>query len=492
MSKNIIACSDGTGGTAIKARGTNVFKLYEALDRQGQIAIYDDGVGAQRLRFLRIASGAVGIGLKRNVRQLYVEIARAYEPGDRIYLFGFSRGAFTVRMLAGLIARCGILDKRNPEFKSESDFQRVAREAINTDRSRYDIWWRRLYRDRAEANSQSEKFRKRYAVADDRSGPTPIAFIGVWDTVDAYGFPVDAIAGFWDKHIYPFRFDDQTLSPKVERACQALSIDDVRHTFHPVLWEDDPRIEQVWFAGVHTNVGGGYPKQGMSLVSLNWMMEQAERQRLRFVESDREFYREHMDVHDHLYDSRAAAAIYYRYNPRDIEKICNKWTQEVTPKIHISAIERMLQGTEGYAPGNIPKSFEIAWDTRTREQVRSAAERLRQEWPGNLLNKSSSSISRRRFWEYWGLLIFTMLALLASLFDEWSETNHSVSGSLMLVWQKGLLNNLFWPPWLPIVFGLFYFIDTLEKSKQIHGFTRDWQEARRKVWKQRKAVGAGR
>ena len=113
--KNIVLCSDGTGNTAIKARGTNVFKLYEAVDIQGhkydqtlkpQVAFYDDGVGTSRLTPLKLIGGAFGFGFRKNVKDLYTELAHVYEPGDHIYLFGFSRGAYTVRALSGMIEYC--------------------------------------------------------------------------------------------------------------------------------------------------------------------------------------------------------------------------------------------------------------------------------------------------------------------------------------------------------------------------------------------------
>ena len=111
MPKRIVICSDGTGNSAIKGRGTNVFKLFEAVDLEThkfdpdatpQIAIYDDGVGTEKFKPLKILSGATGWGLSRNVKHLYKELARIYDPGDDIYMFGFSRGAFTVRTLVGL------------------------------------------------------------------------------------------------------------------------------------------------------------------------------------------------------------------------------------------------------------------------------------------------------------------------------------------------------------------------------------------------------
>ena len=116
-----------------------------------------------------------------------------------------------------------------------------------------------------------------------------IEFIGVWDTVDAYGLPMDELAILWDRFIYPLYFPDYTLSPIVKRACHAVSVDDERLTFHPVLWDEGPepglvaagkvspgRIEQVWFPGVHSDVGGGYSKDLLALVTLDWMISKVE------------------------------------------------------------------------------------------------------------------------------------------------------------------------------------------------------------------------
>src|SRR5829696_9712900 len=134
--KNIIVCSDGTGNSAIKGRGTNVFKLFEAIDLNGhrhdpaldpQVAFYDDGVGTEKFKVLKIFAGATGWGLSRNVRQLYKEIVRIHDPGDRIFLFGFSRCAFTVRTLVGLIHTCGILNAAR--FRTADDLEAAVHEA---------------------------------------------------------------------------------------------------------------------------------------------------------------------------------------------------------------------------------------------------------------------------------------------------------------------------------------------------------------------------
>ena len=120
MPKRIVVCSDGTGNTAVKARRTNVFKVFEAVDLHGhrlnpertpQVAIYDDGVGTEDFKPLKILGGAFGWGLSRNVKDLYRELARIDDPGDEIFMFGFSRGALTVRTLAGFISTCGLIDK---------------------------------------------------------------------------------------------------------------------------------------------------------------------------------------------------------------------------------------------------------------------------------------------------------------------------------------------------------------------------------------------
>lgn len=361
MNKNIIVCSDGTGNTAIKGRGTNVFKLFETIDLNGhrtnptlppQVAFYDDGVGTQKAKLLKIAAGATGFGLGRNVRQLYREVSRVYDDGDRIFLFGFSRGAFTVRTLAGLITRVGLLDVKNLEDtraleRAVHDAYRIYRRCCNTPLARF---------RRRERTPGDPSFRK-----DIR-----IAFIGVWDTVDAVGVPF-RIADVINSTVYRFKFPDLELSDQVDRACHALALDDDRSSFHPVLWDEKReksdesgkrRIEQVWFAGAHSNVGGGYPKQGMSLVALEWMLRKAEQSKLRLVDADGHAWSNHANVDDKLYNPRSGLGVFYRWRPRDVAQLCGAC--KVRPVVHISAIERIAHGTEGYAPGNVPLDAAIA------------------------------------------------------------------------------------------------------------------------------------
>jgi uncharacterized protein (DUF2235 family) len=389
MAKNIVICSDGTGNTSIKGRGTNVFKLFEAIDLNGhrtdpavrpQIAFYDDGVGTSNFKLWKIVTGAFGLGLSRNVCQLYKELVRIYDGGadaDQIYLFGFSRGAFTIRTLAGLIANQGILPRRPGD--DPQTLNRRIKLAYKAYRRCYRPWlwrqwpWSTLFP--VPAREQA------------RDAPR-IRFIGVWDTVDAVGLPFH-IGDFWNRVVYQFKFASRDLSTIVDQACHALSIDDERAEFAPVLWNetnDHGRIEQVWFAGAHSNVGGGYPKQGMSLVALDWMMEKARHAGLRFLAADRDSYRAHANVDDKLYDPRAGLGIFYRWKPRDITRLCQE-AGISRPAIHMSVLERIAHGTEDYVPGNIPDQAQV-WPTPQADAHASAFMATRADALGAVLGAS--------------------------------------------------------------------------------------------------------
>jgi uncharacterized protein (DUF2235 family) len=388
MPKNIVLCSDGTGNSIGKGRGTNVARIHEALDLYGhredeavrpQIALHDDGVGTQRFPILRLLGGAFGWGLARNVRELYTALCRWYVPGDDIYLFGFSRGAYTVRTLAKLIAECGVIDRRH--WQTDADLRRLVREAYSKYRMRYEsklFRWLRRVAGRPSAEKAAEQFRSEKGVQHLKFAPAgvvSIRLLGVWDTVDALGFPVDLLADFWNSFVFRFKFPDLKLTRNVEKACHALALDDERHTFHPVMWDEREettgRVEQVWFAGAHSNVGGGYPKEGMSLVALHWMMAKAQAEDLRFSRSALQDCARRQNVNDKLYDSRSGLAAYYRYMPRDVGRICAE--NGVPPRIHASVFERIAGATDGYAPGNLPAAVQVV-DTHAAAGANAALE----------------------------------------------------------------------------------------------------------------------
>lgn len=380
--RNLVLLSDGTGNSAAKLNKTNVWRLYQALDlgRDEQIAFYDDGVGTSGIRPLRLLGGAVGWGLSRNVRDLYEFLCRHHREGDQLYLFGFSRGAFTVRTLAGLIARCGVLDcskavpgrgGRSLQLNTREGLKAGVKLAYRSYRRGYKAPVARLYRWLRDLILRPvpppDEFRHQYSF--DSVG---IRFIGVWDTVDAVGLPVDELSTMIDRIFYPHRFPDQDLSPRVERACHAIAIDDERHTFHPVLWNehgtaDSGRISQVWFAGMHSNVGGGYPDDDLACVSLRWMIGETQfdpsrGDGLRFDQNAVRAIRQRAQALGKMYNSRRGFGIYYRYNPRHVATLCDDRQAGVLvaePKIHQAVLERLAENTTGYAPAGLPQNHRV-------------------------------------------------------------------------------------------------------------------------------------
>jgi hypothetical protein len=184
-------------------------------------------------------------------------------------------------------------------------------------------------------------------------------------------------------------------------------------------------IEQVWFAGVHSNVGGGYPKQGMSLVALDWMMHHAEQAGLRFIESERQYYREHANADDKLYDPRTGAGKFYRWLPRDIAHMCR--SSHLQPKVHLSVLERIAHGSENYCPGNLPANAQVVFtptgdphkDSSARARAVGAQEILSQAHHGgdSLLAGAGSSLLIGRFaYRVFALTVATTLLLAASAY----------------------------------------------------------------------------
>jgi uncharacterized protein (DUF2235 family) len=263
--KRIVICCDGTWNSPDKdvegiPIATNVVKLADAVlprDRKRieQLVYYDTGVGTRGSWLKQLYEGATGSGLSRNVLEAYQYLIRNYLPGDELFLMGFSRGAYTVRSLAGLIRNCGIL---------RANALQMVHEAYA------------IYRSRGPGSHPREKeatlFRRSYAVSD----KTAIKFIGVWDTVGALGNPL-LLNGILSRR---YKFHDTDLSSIVSNAYQALAIDEKRRHFAPALWNKRPdtehqTLEQVWFAGVHSNIGGGYPSAGLSDLALAWMCDKA-------------------------------------------------------------------------------------------------------------------------------------------------------------------------------------------------------------------------
>jgi uncharacterized protein (DUF2235 family) len=272
MPKRIAVCCDGTWNTPDQKEDgqvcpTNVVKMASAIapaarDGTPQVVFYHAGVGSSSGTDLsHWVGGAFGVGLSEIIQSAYHFLVNNYVEGDDLYLFGFSRGAYAARSLAGLIRNCGLLRKVHADKIPDA----------------YGLY----RRSDAPAEPDGEEAK---AFRGSFSREVKIKFIGVWDTVGALGIP-DHILNHLTDDLW--QFHDVKLSRIVENAYHALAIDERRQDFRPTLWEQQPsadgqKLEQVWFAGVHCNVGGGYLDSELSDIAFLWMQEKAKACGLEF------------------------------------------------------------------------------------------------------------------------------------------------------------------------------------------------------------------
>lgn len=358
--KHIISCSDGTwnkppedirttnnedAADADNELDTNVARMYRSIcNAKGdikQVKIYDQGVGTGIDWKDKILGGATGAGIDKNIKDVYQFFMLNYEPGDKLFLFGFSRGAYTARSVAGFMRNCGILKPENIQLVDKA----------------YE-----LYRDRnpyTHPDSDLMKaFRAQYCLKD-KSGSDviPIHFIGVWDTVGALGLP---LSWFQLANQKRYRFHDVTLSSHVMHAYHALAVDEKRVLFSPTLWEksktvmDSPahpqhkNMEQRWFAGVHSNVGGGYPDSYLSNLALRWLITKANEADLCFSDEPLIKPKEDRDL-GKLEESRKGFYKLWRKRWREIKKGDALTNQTIDDSVW----ERIKEEKWKYAPENL-------------------------------------------------------------------------------------------------------------------------------------------
>ncbi len=325
--KRIVICADGTWNRPDqldrgKRKPTNVVKtargvLPRAADGTVQIAYYHDGVGTN-WGLDKIAGGGFGVGLSANIVDAYQFLVLNYETGDEIYLFGFSRGAYTVRSLAGLLNKIGILPKDHAFYVPDAY---------------------KLYRNKAPV-SETTDFRQAHQCQEGI-----VTYIGVWDTVGALGIPVGLFKSFNKK----YEFHDVSLADNILHAYHALAIDERRRPFSPSIWalrEGSPQtLEQGWFAGVHSNVGGGYEKDGLANAALHWPKDKAHDHGLEFDDSFLAHYRPW-----HRHELRKSMTWAYRLlipKLREIGAVANG-----NEFVHESAYKR-LDDVDDYRPKNL-------------------------------------------------------------------------------------------------------------------------------------------
>ncbi|MXU66074.1 DUF2235 domain-containing protein [Oceanomicrobium pacificus] len=263
---------DGTLSRLHPEFETSAGLLYRLLEEGGpradQTYGYNPGIQGEGLgKWLRVAAG---IGINLSVCHGYSVLCSRYRPGDRIMLFGYSRGAYAVRSLAGFIGKIGLIRRQHA---TERRVQRAFR-----------------YYETERSNLHARQFSDRYCHRD-----VPIEMIGVWDTVAALGLPYPVL-----NRLAPMAtaFHDHRLGPLIRNACQALALDETRLSYTPILWTCAPgwrgRLEQVWFAGAHSDVGGQVWRRPearpLANIPFVWMLDRAESLGLRLPDGWRDRY----------------------------------------------------------------------------------------------------------------------------------------------------------------------------------------------------------
>ena len=358
--KRIAVFCDGTWNSADQASNgapcpTNVVKLAVRVERRGggvsQVSSYGQGVGTGG-SLDRLTGGAFGRGLDDNLYSAYRFLMLNYEPGDEIFLFGFSRGAYTARSLAGMVRKCGILHMDAADRYGA---------AVS------------LYADERHPDDEGPvRFRRESSVLGE--APTPIQFIGVWDTVGALGIPV---RGLRSLTAHKYRFHDVELSGSVRNACQALAIDERRAPFEAARWAFKPKagqvIKQVWFCGAHSDVGGGYPpgEWGLSDIALSWMCDRAREAGLEVDTALGTAYPMRPDPLGKLHNSKTGLYRLTAGNDRVIGKAARTDEQpdedttaiDPTQSVHASVLQRWDQDPS-YRPRNLRDYFKLVNDPR--------------------------------------------------------------------------------------------------------------------------------
>ncbi|PZV03071.1 MAG: DUF2235 domain-containing protein [Cyanobium sp.] len=386
--KNLIVLSDGTWQDLDQPFPTNVVRLLEAITPQtlegnDQIAYYDEGVGTKQVsiepgpidKWIKIAGGALGMGIDHRILRCYRFLCLNYSPGDQIYFFGFSRGAYTMRSLAGLIYNCGLL--RSEQVRMIPRAYQVYRQPNSN-------------KECAPSGSEAIAFRQKYAITDMPDGRPRIKFMGLWDTVKALGIPnipgLRQLSKIVNRH---YEFHDHKLSPIIDAAFHAVSIEEQRSTFSliPIDHLSTTKcgcLQQAWFPGGHGGVGGGEASVApLSDCALQWMFKKleesdsglrfdAERIQMSFCPNSQHKiskgqFRIIEFITNFLGKQRRIIPIHTDFSPKSI----------ATEVISVTALER-LQGVKGWLPPNLQdfylrKQLGDRWDKLLSELHEVAA-----------------------------------------------------------------------------------------------------------------------
>ena len=333
--KRIVLCADGTWNEAERKdektgrpQPTNVLKVARAVLPQSgagvnQVVYYHEGVGTES-GLDKFTGGAFGSGMAQNVRALYRFLVYNFEPGDELYFFGFSRGAFTVRTLAGFMHKVGLLEKDDEYYTPEI----------------YDLY-------QSSTPSDSVEWKHAFRNIKGTRPCPPILFIGVWDTVGALGAP-GLLGQIFNRNKY--KYHDIGLNPTIQNSYHALAIDEQRKPFAPDPWTKpsgwNGTLEQAWFAGVHSNIGGSYHPDGLANEALHWIVEKAENLGLEF---DKAFLQHYTPCFNSmLVDSMTTM---YKVMGPHVRPLGQQLADGEA--IHQSALDRMHHPDSHYNPQNL-------------------------------------------------------------------------------------------------------------------------------------------
>ncbi len=372
--RNIVICCDGTSNE-FGSQNTNVVRLVQVLDRRSerQLVWYDPGVGTMPEPGFVTALGrewsvvlglAFGRGLTANISEAYQFLMDQYEPGDRIHLFGFSRGAYTVRALAGVLHQFGLL--HHGAYNLVPYVMKLAKAVDDLDEG--DAVERQRYW------TVCREFGATFARPDATSGfgpcPVKVRFLGVWDTVSSVGW-------VWD----PKHFAFTARNPAVEVCRHAISIDEHRaffrtNRFRPSKAAPDQDVRELWFPGVHCDVGGGYPlaRSGLWREPFRWMVEEAQRAGLEVVaERLEETLRPPQGAPDGWADAIDESLTPAWWPAEFFPKLSGESREGVFGRlrvnlfrrravsdgalIHRAALERIRRADLAYRPGNLSPAF---------------------------------------------------------------------------------------------------------------------------------------
>ena len=320
--KNIVVCFDGTWNTLDSVDTTNVVetaKLVTPTNSQGvtQIVHYDEGVGSGHVSVSKFADralgGAFGIGLMNTIEDAYRFLSFNYAPGDKIFIFGFSRGAFSARSFGGLIRNSGILAREHVGRVREAVALYQDPSPEKTPNSAHACEFRAHFGVPGFFNEKDQLWRRENrAVGPTGDSKLAIEYLGIWDTVGAMGVP--GYLYFSDKINNRFRFHDTSLSSVVNSARHAVAIDEKRRVFDATLWnnikklnsdlgkmelpvEERPYIQQ-WFPGDHGSVGGGGNVRGLCNATLVWVLDGAIKRGLGIDAVKLEVFRKNIEYRD--------------------------------------------------------------------------------------------------------------------------------------------------------------------------------------------------